>query len=337
VSLTVTAYRVLIELDEELDDERLAFGDTIHDYNFAEALPRDVLFVPIGWDPAVPSAQKLLDDDFEQVDFFVLILWDRWPAGAKEAYEFALKCRDDPAMPMRHVMPFFKAVEPRQLSDPGPGLEEVLRLKDKLEAERRTRFESFATLDTFRSRLRWHLSRWLIEHETGQRTGAPEHIEYGLELQRQAMLDQAEEVYLQAIKRLGDRSPSREHIVAYGNLGAIYRRRRKFAEAEEMFHKALDLSQELERPRGIAASYGGLGLLHLRRNDLDKAEEVYRCALDVEIELGRGRAMAWVYENLALVQDLRGDHEKAEELRRLARAVGEEAEYPEGELFPDDI
>jgi hypothetical protein len=82
VSLTVTAYRVLIELDEELDDERLAFGDTIHDYNFAEALPRDVLFVPIGWDPAVPSAQKLLDDDFEQVDFFVLILWDRWPAGA---------------------------------------------------------------------------------------------------------------------------------------------------------------------------------------------------------------------------------------------------------------
>jgi len=144
-------------------------------------------------------------------------------------------------------------------------------------------------------------------------------------------------VYLQAIKRLGDRSPSREHIVAYGNLGAIYRRRRKFAEAEEMFHKALDLSQELERPRGLAASYGGLGLLHLRRNDLDKAEEVYRCALDVEIELGRGRAMAWVYENLALVQDLRGDHEKAEELRRLARAVGEEAEYPEGELFPDDI
>jgi tetratricopeptide (TPR) repeat protein len=306
-------------------------------------------------------------DDFQQVDFFVLVLWDRWPVGARYEYEFAIKCRDDPTMPMQHVVPFFKAVAPRQLSDPGAGLEEVLRFKDALEAERRTRFESFTTIDTFTTRLRSHLSRWLIEHDTRQRQAATEmriapsaapergegphraprphplsddprsYNEYGLFLQRQGMLDKAEEMYQRAIELLGDREPTDATIVAYGSLGAIYRRRRKFSEAEEKFEKALELGQEINRPKAVAASYGGLGLVHLRRDDLDKAEEMFRCALDVETELGRGRGMSWVYENLALIQDLRGHHDKAEESRRLARAVGEEAEYPDGELFPADI
>ena len=78
---TLSAYRILIELANELTEERQAFGELVHEYNALEAIPRGVLFIPVGWDSAVEPSQRLLRDDYREIDYFLLVLWDRWPPG----------------------------------------------------------------------------------------------------------------------------------------------------------------------------------------------------------------------------------------------------------------
>ena len=49
----ITAYRVLIEMPDDLGEESCVFSKTVHKYNESDAIPRDVLFVPVGWDIGV--------------------------------------------------------------------------------------------------------------------------------------------------------------------------------------------------------------------------------------------------------------------------------------------
>ena len=72
------------------------------------------------------------------------MLWDRWgtttsagsryTSGTHEELGVALQCLADPDAEMRDVAVFFKAVEDRQLSDPGPQLTRLLQFKEALES-----------------------------------------------------------------------------------------------------------------------------------------------------------------------------------------------------------
>lgn len=158
-------YRVFIASPGGLQDERRAFRDEINDYNDSEAIPRDVLFRPVGWEETlggVGRPQSLINEDVRKCDFFVLMLWDRWgtaPAkegskfscGTEEEFRVAMECFDDPDHPMKQLVLFFKGVEPKQLSDAGPELSKVLEFKETIEQERSTFFRPSMRLRDFES------------------------------------------------------------------------------------------------------------------------------------------------------------------------------------------
>ena len=58
----------------------------------------------------------------------------RYTSGTHEELGVALQCLADPDAEMRDVAVFFKAVEDRQLSDPGPQLTRLLQFKEALES-----------------------------------------------------------------------------------------------------------------------------------------------------------------------------------------------------------
>jgi len=74
---------------------------------------------------------------------------------------------------MRQIVPFFKAVDPRRLSDPGEQLSNVLNFRRNLEEENRVFFHVFDELQSFEDKLRNHLAQWVRDHEGGQTAKVP--------------------------------------------------------------------------------------------------------------------------------------------------------------------
>lgn len=360
----ITAHKVLLELPAELVDERQAFGATVHSFNETDAVPRGVLFVPLGWEPDVALAHHEVSEELQRIDYLVLVLQDRWRSGAEEEFELALECLRNETHPLSRIVVFFKSVSPRLLDDPGERLEKVLAFRERLEAEREVTVEALGSIEAFQKRLRWHLSRWLIEHERRPRlsagsieqgppdlvteaTGQPKfhplgkepesYNEYGLFLQGQGMEEEALEVHEQALILARDKDRPIAIAVAYGNLGVIYERRQEYGTAEEMFRKALELCESHGRRIGTAACCHSLGIVYRAQDRLVEAEQMFRRALECEQALDRAEGLAACYASLAVIYDYQRQRDKANEMRKLAQTVGQEPEYPMGGLFPSSI
>lgn len=139
--------------------ERQAFRDAINAYNEMDAISRGVMFIPVGWEQTLPGMgrpQSLINEDLRDCDYFVLILWDRWGSSSGDAaytsatseeYAIARECWNNSEHCLREIAAFFKAAEPRQMSDPGEQLRNVLDFKRQLEQPRSC---SLAPLMTFR-------------------------------------------------------------------------------------------------------------------------------------------------------------------------------------------
>lgn len=152
----LTSYKIFVASPGGLEDERQTFRDVISAYNEAEANHRGAHFVPVGWEitlRGVGRAQEKINEEVRQCDFFVLLLWDRWgtptgstkkyTSGTEEEYAVAWECHKESKKPMRELIVFFKAVTPRQLSDPGEQLRRVLDFKKTLESEKQIFFDTF--------------------------------------------------------------------------------------------------------------------------------------------------------------------------------------------------
>lgn len=176
----ITSYKVFIASPGGLEKERSAFKSVVVAHNQADALSRACSFEPVGWEitlGGVGRPQEKINMELRECDLFVLLLWDRWgsPTGAQEGYtsgteeeyRIALDCLKDQKYPMRDIVVLFKAVDPRQLSDPGPQLSAVLAFKKELEKSKLLLFETFDTTDSFSDKLRRHLAKWTRDHESG--------------------------------------------------------------------------------------------------------------------------------------------------------------------------
>lgn len=173
----LTNYRVFIASPGGLESERKFFKEIISAHNETDAIERGCNFQSVGWEitlGGVGRPQSRINDDLKLCDLFVLVLWDRWgsPTGAKEGYTsgtheeymVALDCLNGEGFPMRDIVVFFKAVEPRRLSDPGPQLSAVLNFKRSLEKDRNLLFETFDTSEAFGEKLRRHVAKWTRDH-----------------------------------------------------------------------------------------------------------------------------------------------------------------------------
>lgn len=175
----IALYRVFIATPGGLDPERRAFVQTLDRYNVAEAMHRQAMFFPVGWEDTLAGVgrpQSLINRDLDKCDYFLLVLWDRWgtppggdpqyTSGTEEEYRLAIAHLQDSKHPLSQVIVFFKTIEdPKLLQDPGEQLKKVLAFRKELETSRSILFYAFADIEEFKERLRRHLAEWLREHD----------------------------------------------------------------------------------------------------------------------------------------------------------------------------
>src|SRR4051812_44093463 len=120
MSIEICAYRVFVASPGGLEKERKAFSQALHAYNQAEAIPRGLMFHPVGWEDTLGGLgrpQGMINGEIRGCDFFALLFWarggsapdttGRYTAATEEEFNVALECVRDPAMPMRQIVVFF--------------------------------------------------------------------------------------------------------------------------------------------------------------------------------------------------------------------------------------
>jgi len=86
----IKSYSVFIASPGGLAEERRAFRDAVNECNERDAFQRKVMFRAVGWEDTLAGVgrpQTLINEDIDQCDYFVLVLWDRWgtsPGGAAD-------------------------------------------------------------------------------------------------------------------------------------------------------------------------------------------------------------------------------------------------------------
>ncbi len=193
----ILLYRVFIATPRGLEAERRLFVRTLDAYNIAEAIPRQAMFFPVGWEDTLAGLgrpQELINHDLDKCDFFVLVLHDRWgtppggdpkyTSGTEEEYRLAMEHVQDAKHRLRQIVVFFKNINDDKLQDPGEQLRRVLAFRREVETSRKLLYTPFDDPTEFGERLRRHLAEWLRDHDrtattriARERAQAPESIQ----------------------------------------------------------------------------------------------------------------------------------------------------------------
>jgi hypothetical protein len=149
-------YRVFCATPGDVEEERQAFYKAIGEFNANHAMPRGVLFVSLSILDTVFDKrpyQSAINENIRSCRYYVQILEETWGPPTKNFerdYALALRCLEDPEMPMQEVPVFFKKpLLPNQVEAP------VRELKQKLGAG------EFSTASEFKQRLTERLAAWL--------------------------------------------------------------------------------------------------------------------------------------------------------------------------------
>ncbi|MHC4474758.1 MAG: tetratricopeptide repeat protein [Planctomycetota bacterium] len=367
----VRRYRVFVASPSGLEKEREAFRDTLRDHNEMDSVDRGVLFWPVAWEETlggIGRPQSLINDEVRSCDYFVMVLWDRWgsrpdkegqgkySSGTEEEYHIALGCFADNDNPMRQIVVFFRAVDERQLSDPGEQLKKVLEFRKKLEREKTLLFHTYDEVDSFTKLLRRYLAQWVRDHESGEggrlarpvvppEIGPSEGELLGGAVAGEEMVavpeDTSDEIrgawrladegrLTEAETRFAEQVVKGTGIDALSNYGGFLMRVGRIGQAEVMLKRALEISEKSGQLEAVADQCRRLGLIHTMRGDLDEAEQMQKKALEIDEKLGRSEGMARDCTSLGLIYRRRRDLDKAEEMHKRALKIMEQLGNMEG-------
>ncbi|MCH8275522.1 MAG: tetratricopeptide repeat protein [Armatimonadetes bacterium] len=350
----VKQYRVFIASPGGLQEERKKFREVVNGYTESDALPRGVLFTPVRWEETlggIGGPQTFINKEIRECDFFLLLLWDRWrsrpdssgqhkhSSHTEEEYHLALDCYKDGELPMCQVIAFFKAVDARQMSDPGEELKKVLDFKGNFDRDETIFYETFDHIDAFADRLRRYLAQWLRDHESARPSvvsepqrppalrDAPSRLDMGVDvddpareiggkrsevveeamhLAEEGQLTEAETKFAQAVVSADD-------PVALNRYGHFLQRIGRLAQAEVMHERVIELGASIGNEAWQSVGFGSLGAIYQTRGDLDKAEQMHLKSLEIDEKLRLPEGMASDYGNLGLIYQTRGDLDEAEE------------------------
>ena len=174
----LTQYRVFIGSPGGLDEERTCFHTKLRKFTAVHADERGVVFHPVGWEDTpggVGRPQALINEDLKRCDYAVFVLHDRWGSQSGGSYtsgteeEWALAEELYKQNKIRNIVLFFKAVDPRQMRDPGRQLESVLCFKKRIAEGKNYLFKQYDNIANFADTLEGHLARWLKDHEDAER------------------------------------------------------------------------------------------------------------------------------------------------------------------------
>ena len=356
----LTCLKVFIASPSGLEDEREKFRDIIQEFNEYFGRQREIIFQAVGWEETlggVGRPQEMANEEVRDSDYMVLVLWNRWgtpsskkgsdsgySSGTEEEYWVARECVNTGHM--RDIVVFFKAVDPQQLSDPGPQLQKVLKFREMLEENKEQRVHTFDSTELFGKHLFRYLSSWLYneEHEDGlAKTDYNSQIVDFEESDFVLDLNNSQYPGIEQTWDLAGEGKLAEAEVAFSRLvvgaiepqpaeqfGAFLRRLGRFDQAEVMFEGALKLALHAGDEAAAARSYDNLGILLQIRGELDGAERMHRKSLQINKRLGLVAGLANSYGNIGSILQVKGDLPGAENMHRKALKINEELDKPEG-------
>jgi tetratricopeptide (TPR) repeat protein len=360
----LTSYKIFVASPGGLEDERQTFRDVISAYNEAEANHRGAHFVPVGWEitlRGVGRAQEKINEEVRQCDFFVLLLWDRWgtptgstkkyTSGTEEEYAVAWECHKDSKKPMRELIVFFKAVTPRQLSDPGEQLRRVLDFKKTLESEKQIFFDTFDDKSAFAEKLRKYLGLWLRQHESGhnekakspslsaaeRRSSVPDDFatinpkshpqppakkstaRKAASLAKAGKITEAEALFTQAISRFDD-------PYAFSAYGEFLIEQHRWVQAESMFRDLVKVAEASKSPTWAAYAFSKLSAVYLVLKNPSAAVDALGRALEIYEALSDQRKVAFTVKRLAFLHLKNSQHDLAKSYSKRAQELFVQAE-----------
>ena len=312
----ITQYKVFIASPGGLEKEREAFRAALSGHNEADGLARGAYFSPVGWELTIRGVgrpQAKINDDVKKSDFFVLVLWDRWgsppdnagkyTSGTEEEYKIALECFSSRTHPLREILVFFKTVDPRQLSDPGAQLKQVLDYKKKLEAEKKIFFETFDDIEVFSEKLRRYLASWTRDHESGKRSKLPvkplvtpvvakydpvlEDVDSAVKTglpNANNFVDEVEILLKQgkltdAEAKLAAAIMSGDNMTAFRTYGGFLVKQNRLTDAESVFKKMLGIAKDADEFSWAGSALAGLGGIYRMRGDFLRSFTALKDAL----------------------------------------------------------
>ena len=346
MAASLTQLRVFLATPGGLGAERQIFREEVCHFNEDHGHEMGFVLVAVGWEQ-VPSGagrpQGRIDNEVRGSDYLVALIWDRWgtptsadseySSGTQEELAVALECLRDPSMEMRDVAVFFKAVEERRLSDPGPQLEQVLQFKQELEVRKELLFQTFDTAEEWRRQLQRRFMSWLKDlgdkvprevappeltdssafkqtYDARSKT-IPELLAGARELESQGFVTQAESAYAAAVS-----TDDRESLISYAKF---LRRTGRLERAFEINERILELEDLIVAPSEssaadrsqVVANMGVIrrkqGALRESRRLLDEAVRTARACPDSEgIE-----SEAYALDNLGLTLRRLGESDAA--------------------------
>jgi hypothetical protein len=162
----INVIRIFIASPGGLGEERKAARDVVDEINRAHSDHWGCQIKLVGWEDTIPGYQRpqsLINQDLDQCEYFVGLLWDHWgskPATNGSRYTSGFEeeyCRAQDHLDagrMKDLVLFFKAIDPARLADPGKSLQSVLAFKKTCVEERKLLYKEFATISEFRDALR---------------------------------------------------------------------------------------------------------------------------------------------------------------------------------------
>jgi len=350
VPKSIISYRVFLASPGGLQEERKAFRREFEVFNERVALPRGVIFEAIGWEDTLGGSgrpQEIINEELRTCDYFVMLLWDRWgslpdadgkfTSGTEEEFHVAQECLADVDRPMRQIAIFFKAVEPRRLSDPGDQLKAVIGFQKQLEESKKHLYHVFDEITAFNDYVGRFLNRWLLDHERGATISkeslrplpeikpsnpepsvvSPEAAPSKLLADAQSFADRglltdAEALFARAVEQGTDPE-------AFQRYGDFLVRLGRLSQAQGMYEMLLQRSRDFgERWQVIAL--GALGSILMRRNNLVEAEQSIFKAIQLAKAIDSPRLVADQMRNLGNLYFTRGELKSAES--SLREAIG---------------
>jgi tetratricopeptide (TPR) repeat protein len=373
MSIDLKGYSIFIASPGGLDKERESFRKVLNDYNDADAVARGVTFLPVGWEltlGGIGRPQALINEDLHKCDYLVLVLWDRWgtppsnssdgySSGTEEEFEEALKCLASSDFPMKQIVVFFKALEERQLSDPGDQLKKVLEFKEKLEKDKPLYFDTYDVLEDFEKKLRQYLARWVRDHEDGgdsnESSAPPEppttdkvpelsketdenplsvgpssNVQSDGDLVKVAEMLATENKYTEAellFANIVARSTDLNAIVSYGKF---LLQQGRLDQAETKLNSVIDLaeSEKDALPKGQALHL--LGDLYFGQQRLKRAERLYQQSLAIFEQIDNNEGAAEVYTKLGDFYEARKNYDMAEQMELRSLEIFEQLRNEKG-------
>jgi hypothetical protein len=174
---TENVLTVFVGSPGDLQEERRGLREVVDRLNRYAAKNLGLHVELLGWEntpPGLARPQAKINEDVQQCDLFVGLLWKRWgmdtgkcSSGFLEEFELAANLATAQRRP--EIWLFFKGIPDDQRADPGPQLFQVLAFRKRVEDEKKCFYKTFDTSadwkDLIYDLLMDHITRTPRKHE----------------------------------------------------------------------------------------------------------------------------------------------------------------------------